>query len=263
MARALDAMIEFDVVDDVACNAHKGCLESTLVKVLNAYLETSKIIPSKSLPRAISDFSPARASTKELELSEPECELDPLFADLCLSESGTQACEDNLSQMSEPVQSKKLRKKRHASLIDKALKDQEKQQHQSDDFVSNSLQKDTPLYIGHSDLISDWSRYTAKPVMGSLPEPILVSSSMKVVDVNEAQINIMPKRNRKKSSMIDKAASRQRTEEGGAQYQPPEVQQMKAAQAIVEDATSTKRRAFCSLCDSGKKKSFCVLCGSR
>jgi hypothetical protein len=235
MVRVLATIVEAEVSDDdLTCNVQKGCLKSAL--------DTFTILPSKILPEAILDFGPTRA----FEVCEPESELDPFCADQCPSEAGTEACKDIVLQVPELAQSKKLRKKRHASLIDKARKGHQRQQQSQDE----SADSNDPCYIQLSDLAADWSPYAGVAFLRSLPEP---------VHVHEAVVSTAPKRNRKKS-MIDKAALQQ-CGAGAlqrAQVAAPQIQIQPQA-----NPATPKAGAFCSLCTTGKKKSFCVLCGSR
>jgi hypothetical protein len=140
------------------------------------------------------------SSVVESELSEPECELDPLEVDT------SALADDGMSlQLTQPAHSMKARKKRHSSLIDKALRAQQKQ---SQDLLSPP----EPAYIRISDLVADWSYYTKSSATRSLFAPVLPTKDFDVqeaVDLHGASVSSKTKRNRKKS-LIDKAALQQR-----------------------------------------------------
>jgi hypothetical protein len=203
MGRQLSTIIEIEFCD-VDVTFVKG------VTGMNAQSEGDHIVQPTQSYDAISCKSLgtdiAYCPVMEYELSEPECELDPFHADPL--EVDTRAYDSTSLQQTQPVHSTKGRKKRHASLIDKAWKSQQKQQSQDPPSPSE------PVYIWPSDLAADWSHYTSGVATRSTFLPVLLTKHLGVYgthDVHEPSMSIKTKRNRKKS-LIDKAASQQRRE---------------------------------------------------
>jgi len=207
MVRILDTIIECDVSDDERlCNTIKSEALSPC--------EALNVLPKISLGKVIESCSFGNQIQKGLELSEPEGELDPVSAET-LSRGSDITTKDVPVLVLKPEQSKKSRKNRHASLIDKAFKLQKKQQLQ--DPHSGATQQDEPVYIWLSDLAADWSSYMPKTSL----EPVLHSISLQDTNIQSTPSQLasaarqLPtcnvKRNRKKS-LIDKALLQTRKE---------------------------------------------------
>jgi hypothetical protein len=223
--------------DDKICIASMGNTKSIY--------EEHRIPQKKHLGKAIDYLNVANEHEKELELCEPESELDPVSADVLVFGLG---CATTHAQL------KRSRKNRHASLIDKALKLQEKQLLQGQH--SNAQQQNEPIYIWFSDLATDWSRYISKPSLGLMVEDSSASSADVLSGpLAPVAIQVLPtsvKRNRKKS-LIDKAASQQRKEHM-ASYRESEKD---------INAISAPSQIYCSLCQQRSGRNSCALCGSR
>jgi hypothetical protein len=255
MGRTLETIIEVDASDDdMACNANKGNMKLTC----EAFITLQSLILRKEVD-CDSDFY---LSEKELELHEPDSELEPSDS-AAAREIGIEPQDMSLPAKNE-VQPGKSRKKR--SLIDKAFKQQ--RQH-APELHSDVQQQIDPAYICLADLAADWSRYIAKPVIKSSQHPMLVSISTEDTESTDCQLykpeaiqvetvsNLMssnPKRSNRKKSLIDKAASRQR-KELAAQCRQLELQETKA--------TNSQFPVYCSLCEGRKNRSSCGLCGAR
>lgn len=238
MVSKLDTIIETGSIDDDnICIASMGNMKSIY--------EELRIPQKKHLGKAIDYLNVASEHEKELELCEPESELDPVSADVPVF---------GLECATTHSQPKRSRKNRHASLIDKALKLQEKQLLQGQH--SNAQQQNEPIYIWFSDLAADWSQYISKPSLGSMLEDSSASSDDVLSGpLAPVAIQVLPtnvKRNRKKS-LIDKAASQQRKEH------------MASYRASEKDinAISAPSQIYCSLCQQGSDRNSCALCGSR
>jgi hypothetical protein len=233
MVRTLCTIIEVDAVEkDVICIKGK-CAMKSACEDFNTLLGTS------NLKQMIDCFPYPCQSESRLELCEPESELDP----------STETPEVLTSDAAQ--ESKKSRRKRRVSLIDKALKGQQCQQV---DPLPDAQPQVSPVYIRLSDLSSDWSRYIAKSVTGLSREPTSVNIPIKDADTQSteqlqapAANQVLPKRNNRKKSLIDKAASRQNREMYLAQLQ--EVEQ-----------TKSSSQTFCSLCKDRMNRTPCSLC---
>jgi hypothetical protein len=261
MVRKLESIVEINVSDDdTACNADKDIMESKW--------ETS---------------TSGGESLKDFDLSEPDVELDPFYANAGIK--------SQIDASLEHERSKRIRKRRHSSLIDKARRAQENQH--SVDFKPDVEPQVGPVYIRVSDLSADWSHYISKRVTHRSQGPILVNTSMKTLDahksldvhepadvrdaldaleavevneaveaveVNEAVVSTTSKRHRRKS-LIDKAASRQRKEELSLQSKQRKMQAQNQI-AIPINLPIPQAPAYCSLCQTRRKGSRCGLCGS-
>jgi hypothetical protein len=238
MGRTLDTIIEVDVSDDeMSSNATKGHMKSAC--------QTFNIMEGMTLGKEIDFDSFIGLSDRVVEICEPDSELDPETKDDTLPKE---------------VQATTRRRKR--SLIDKAFKDQQKQQLQ--EAQADAEQQLEPAYIWITDLAADWSCYIPKLVTTFPQNPSHVNTSMEDADVQPTVCQLQApeadqeqtasslvssglKRNRKKS-LIDKAASRQRKE--------------LAAQCKQVESRET-RTTYCSLCEGRKNRSSCGLCGAR
>jgi hypothetical protein len=222
MVMTLETIFEPDCSgDSLACTAKKGNIEIISCKAFDD-------LHGIPLLKQIDPTFYGCQSGKELELCEPESELDP--------SSETPSGDVMLEQ------SKKNRKKRRASLIDKALKSQ--QHEQAQELNSDAQRKMDPIYIRVSDLAADWSRYIVKPITMSSRDS--ASTTMPAQDAeSRAAMPAFPKKNRKKS-LIDKAASRQHRE---------------SLLSKLQDTTPIKpqTQAYCSLCEGMNRA--CMLCG--
>lgn len=202
-----------------ACNVSKG-------NTCQAY----KILEAMPLAKVVDDCAYSCRSVSSL--SEPECELDPVFV-----EAGKNA----IAAGTKEVPSKKNRKNRHKSLIDKALILEEKWQ------LQESRRQTEPVYIAFSDLSADWSCYTAKLSHEAIRGADVVSRTSQPRAVAIEASTALSKRSRKKS-LIDKAATQQRKE----------LSAQRGQQDI--DAPKAAIQTYCSVCEG---RSACVLCGSR
>jgi|Transcript_48055 hypothetical protein len=178
--------------DSLASNPGKGCATPLSVML-------------RSFPLA-KEVDCWDESVNDPEFCEPECELDPFSPRALSKEVATEVNEDRSLQIAKPAHARRSRKR--VSLIDKARACEQKQPIE---------EHGEPVYICFSDLAADWSYYIAKPVtrLFSQPPPgmISVGDSDENEDEEEAVESSKPRRIRKKKkSLIDKAATRQREE---------------------------------------------------
>lgn len=237
MVRTLCTIIEVDdaVEEEIICTTKKCTMKSTC--------DDFSILSGKTNLKEMIDWFPYPCQSESgLELFEPESELDP----------STETSEVQASDMAQ--EAKKSRRKRRMSLIDKAFRGQQGQQ--IEDSMSDEQPQNSPVYIRLSDLASDWSRYIAISATSASREPTSVNLFKRDADAQSTdlvqtpaanQVALLPKRNNRKKSLIDKAASRQNREICLAKLQ--EVEQ-----------TKLTSQTYCSLCSERMNRSPCSLC---
>lgn len=249
MVQILDTILEGAVSDENCCTT-----KSNMQSACEAYSVLRHVL----LEKKIDHFAYDSHAEKEFELCEPECELDPVSAEVVAVGSGTDTAKDMQVPLMKQVQPKKSHKNRHKSLIDKALRLQQKQEQQQAtcEHQQDKRLQDKPIYIGLSDLAADWSRYMTEPLGDSMLDS--VSERAAVVQPIASQllapvVEAPPKHHRKKS-MINKAVAHQR-KEFSAQQNQLGLQEM--------SAPKTQTGTYCTLCSGRPNKSSCALCGFR
>jgi|Transcript_16714 hypothetical protein len=245
MVQILDTILEGDVSDDNRCST-----ECNLASACEAYSVFQSTPVGKKIDHLVFDYR----SEKELELCEPECELDPVSANALVFGSDTEKAKDMLPSVVKEVQSKKGRKNRHKSLIDKALRLQQRQECKQE--LQDTRKQEEPVYIGFSDLAADWSHYTIEPLLESILDSVFtqVTSTQPTIGQPPAPVQITAPKQHRKKSLIDKAAAQQR-KEFSAQHKQFEFQEMNAPKRQIQ--------AYCTVCEGRPNKIPCALCSFR
>jgi hypothetical protein len=152
------------------------------------------------------------------------------------------------------VQSKKGRKNRHKSLIDKALRLQQRQECKQQ--LQDTSKQEEPVYIEFSDLAADWSCYTIEPLLESMLDSVStqVTSTQPTIAQPPAPVKVASPKHHRKKSLIDKAAAQQR-KEFSAQHAQFEFQEM--------NAPKMQNQAYCTVCEGRPNKIPCALCSFR